>query len=167
MKLMSATAAALLLGTATLAVAQTRTESFADQFKQMQSLQSVGTYTFKPAPALNSQPTDPVGRQTFADAFAQMQAQSSSSGEWKQPVAEISTSYASADPVGREAFSDMFARMQAASSNSGEWRPPASEGAPVHATAPATFANNAGKPTLAQRIANFFHRDSGSLTQTN
>ena len=167
MKLLRATAAALLLGTATLAAAQTRADSFADQFKQMQSLQSFGTYTFKPAPALNVQPTDPVGRQTFADAFAQMQAQSSNSGEWKQPDAEVSASYASADPVGREAFSDMFSRMQAASSNSGEWRQPHSEGAPVYATAPFSSVSEAGKPTWAQRMANFFHRDGGSLTQTN
>jgi len=29
--------------------------------KQMQSPQSVGTYTFKPAPKVNSQPTNPAG----------------------------------------------------------------------------------------------------------
>jgi hypothetical protein len=67
MKLLRATLATLLLGTATLAVAQTRADSFADQFKTMQSLQSMGTYTFKPAPKVNGQPTDPVGGQPFAD----------------------------------------------------------------------------------------------------
>jgi len=63
MKLVKATAAALLAATATLAVAQTTTEqSFAEQFKNMQSLQSFGTYTFKPAPGLGTKPSHPHGQ---------------------------------------------------------------------------------------------------------
>ena len=81
MKLLRTTIAAMFLGTATLAVAQTGSESFADQFKQMQTLQSFGTYTFKPAPTVCSKPTHPMGEQSFADMFSGMQALSSNSGK--------------------------------------------------------------------------------------
>ncbi len=88
MKLFKATAVALLAATATLAVAQTTTEqSFAEQFKNMQSLQSFGTYTFKPAPSLGTKPSHPMGNQSFTDSFADMQAQSSNSGQWNHPPA--------------------------------------------------------------------------------
>jgi hypothetical protein len=143
MKLLRTTIAALLLGTATLAVVQTRAESFADQLKQMQSLQSVGTYTFKLAPKLNSQPTNPVGGQSFADTFSGMQASSSNSGQWNLPARQSASTYASqsADSVGKEPSATMFSRMQAASSNSDQWKQPASEGATADT---ATVASHRG-----------------------
>jgi hypothetical protein len=163
MKLLRATIGMLLLGAATLAVAQTRAQSFTDQFKQMQSLQSVGTYTFKPAPALSGKPTDPIGKQSFADTFSGMQAASSNSGEWDR---ENPTTLASeaADPVGREPFSTMFSRMQAEASNSDEWKRPPSEGAPAYATADtAAVASEPDHLTLTQRIARALHVGAGSL----
>jgi hypothetical protein len=134
MKLLRKTIGALLLGVATLAVAQTKEQSFADQLKQMQTLQSFGTYTFKPAPTVGNKPTHPIGSQSFADMFSDMQALSSNSGEWNR---ENVTTLAGkpADPVGRESFSTMFSRMQAESSNSDEWKRLPSEGAPAYATA--------------------------------
>ena len=149
MKLPKTATAVLLFGTATLAVAQSQTESFADQFKTMQSLQSFGTYTFKPAPTLGSKPTDSLVKESFADEFTQMQAESSNSGQWDLPAQEVAPAYAnrSSDPVGKESFPDMFARMQGASSNSGEWNQPAT--------------------TDAQRIARAFHVGEGRPSQSN
>jgi hypothetical protein len=157
MKLLRTTVAALLLGTATLAIAQTRAESFADQLKQMQTLQSFGTYTFKPAPIVGNNPMHPIGNQSFADMFSDMQALSSNSGEWNQ---ENFTTLANkpADPVGRESFSTMFSRMQAESSNSDEWKRPPSEGAPAYATADTAVIGSEPDPlTFAQRVARALH----------
>ena len=134
MKLLRKTVGALLLGIATLAVAQTKEQSFADQLKQMQTLQSFGTYTFKPAPTVGSKPTHPIGNQSFAGMFSDMQALSSNSGEWNRENVTVLASKP-ADPVGKESFSSMFSRMQAEASNSDEWKRPPSEGAPAYATA--------------------------------
>ncbi|HEY2815672.1 MAG TPA: hypothetical protein VGK44_00920 [Casimicrobiaceae bacterium] len=171
MKLSKAVTAVLLFGTATLAVAQTQTESFADQFKTMQSLQSFGTYTFKPDPTLNSKPTDPLVKESFSDAFTQLQAESSNSGQWDSPAQESASAYAnrSSDPLVGESFPDMFARMQAASSNSGEWNQPASRG--TFARGPATnapvAANDLEMSSLAQRIARAFYPAEGHPSQSN
>ena len=159
MKLFKVTTAALLLGTATIAVAQTRAESFADQFRQMQLLQAVGTYTFKPTPALNGRPTDPVRGQSFADNFAAMQASSSNSDQWN-PESERAPAYAraAADPVARGSFDGAFAEMQAASSNSDAWKLAPGDGAPAYATASTTtVAREATTPAFAQRIARALH----------
>jgi hypothetical protein len=164
MKLLRTTTAALFLGTATLAAAQTASESFADQFKQMQSLQAVGTYTFKPAPTLGSRATDPVARQSFADNFAVLQAESSNSSQWNPAGDERASTYASApaDPVAREPFADRFAEMQAISSKSDAWKFAPSEGEPAYATAGSTtVASPATMPTFVQRIARALNR-SGS-----
>jgi hypothetical protein len=170
MKLFRATAAALLFGAATLAVAQTRTESFADQFKTMQSLQSFGTYTFKPPPTVSGKATDPVVKQSFDDSFTEMQALSSSSGEWNPQARQALSGVAAvpADPVGRESFDNMFSRMQAASSNSDEWKMPASSGAPAYGTASGTAVpSETGKPSLAQRIAHALNAMRGASSPSN
>lgn len=179
MKLVKATAAALLAATATLAVAQTTTEqSFAEQFKNMQSLQSFGTYTFKPAPGLGAKPSHPMGNQSFTDSFADMQAQSSNSGQWNRPPAEGASAYANrpADPVDKESFAQMFERMQATSSNSDEWKAPASEGQPAYATsnttrtppsAPAPASTAQSAPTAIERLTPPLHAPSDRSSQSN
>jgi hypothetical protein len=157
MNLLKTTIAALLVGSATLAVAQTRSESFADQLKQMQTLQSFGTYTFKPAPTVGNKPTYPIGNQSFDDMFSDMQALSSNSGEWDR---ENVTALASppADSVGKESFSAMFSRMQAESSNSDEWKRPPGEGAPAYATADtAVIASEPDHLSFVQRVARALH----------
>ena len=162
MKLLRTAVAVLLLGAATLAVAQTTADSFAEQLKQMQMLQSFGTYTFKPAPRVGNKATHPIANQSFVDMFSDMQALSSNSGEWNR---ENATTLAGqpADPVGSESFSTMFSRMQAESSNSDEWKRPPSEGAPAYATADtAVIASEPDRLTLAQRVARAFHLGAGS-----
>jgi len=171
MKLFKATAAALLAATATLAVAQTTTEqSFAEQFKMMQSLQSFGTYTFKPAPSLGAKPSHPMGNQSFTDSFADMQAQSSNSGQWNHPPAGTAPAYANrpADPMEKESFAQMFERLQATSSNSDEWKAPASEGQPAYATAnTTTTARNARAPMAIERLTHALHAPSGRSSRSN
>ena len=164
MKLLRTTTAALLLGTAMLATAQTRSELFADQFKQMQSLQAVGTYTFKPTPTLGSKPTDPVVKQLFADNFAAMQAESSNSDQWNSAANESAPAYstAAADPVARQPFAERFAEMQAISSKSDAWKFAPSEGEPAYATAGSTtVASPATTPAFVQRIARALNGRSG------
>jgi hypothetical protein len=125
---LKAVAIAALLGTASVAAAQnaspvqTRAQSFAEQFRQMQTLNSTSPYTFKPTPALGIRPDDPVGNERFAQRFADMQA-ASSTDEFAggHTVYGDSQNMQAADPVGSEGFADRFAQMQAASSNSGEY----------------------------------------------
>ena len=117
-------ALAVLLGTATVAAAQTpsRAQTFADQLQQYQNLSSTtaGTYTFHPAPTFSIKPQDPVGNESFAQRFADMQAESSNDNDmWQETQPTFSAK--AADPLGKQNFAQEFAQMQAASSNSGEW----------------------------------------------
>ncbi|HVO87915.1 MAG TPA: hypothetical protein VMV45_05185 [Casimicrobiaceae bacterium] len=116
-------ALAILLGTTTIAAAQTstRAQAFADQLKQMQALSAQSdTYVFHPAPVLHRNGDDPVARQSFGNRFADLQAESSNSAEWT-PGQEPTLTAAANDPARGESFASKFAQMQAASSNSGEW----------------------------------------------
>ena len=115
-------ALALMLGAATVASAQTasRAPTFAGQLQQYQNLSSsaAGTYTFHPAPVLSTRPQDLVGRPSFGDTIAALQAASSNSGRFEPgPV----LSARAADPIGSATFAERFARLQAASSNSGQF----------------------------------------------
>ena len=161
MSMLKASIAALFVGVATTSVAQTTAQSFADQFRTMQSLQSFGMYTFKPAPTFSSRPNDPVVRESFADAFGEMQAEASNSAQWSPSSAPGVTTYARgpADEVGRESFTDMFARMQAASSNSGEWN--------LRSTRETIGAGETGAPSFAQRFARGLHEFGTGPTRSN
>ena len=137
-------ALAVLLGTATVAAAQSpsqvptfgavaaadstaaqtpsRAQTFADQLQQYQNLSSTtaGTYTFHPAPRLSNRPQDPVGNESFAQRFADMQAESSNDNDmWQETQPTFSAK--AADPVGKQNFAQEFAEMQALSSKSGQW----------------------------------------------
>jgi|SRR5947199_7529260 len=81
-----------------------------------------------------------MGNQSFTDSFADMQPQSSNSGQWNHPPAEAVSAYANrpADRVDKESFAQMFERVQATSSNSDEWKAPASESQPAYAAASTT-----------------------------
>jgi hypothetical protein len=152
---------AVLIGAATLASAQTQSsaQAFADQFKQMQSLQSVGTYTFKPAPTLRSRSDDPVQGQSFSDEFAQMQSLQDTGTNTFKPAPVLSAR--AADPVGGESFADSFARMQAESSNSGEYKLPPGRDTPVYATVDSVnVAKPATKPSTQEPVASL--RNGGS-----
>src|SRR4051812_48983849 len=68
-------AGTLLVGTATLAAAQTptRAQTFASQIAQMQALAGTSTYTFHTPPVLSAQAADPVGKEPFSQKFAELQ----------------------------------------------------------------------------------------------
>ncbi len=148
------TIGALLVGTATLASAQTQSQaqSFADQFRQMQSLQSFGTYTFKPAPVLKSTADNPIVSRSFGDTFAQMQAQEDTGTYTFEPAPVLSAR--AADSVVGESFAETFARMQAASSNSGEFKLPAGPDTPAFATTDSVIvAKPVSKPSTVEPVA--------------
>jgi len=155
---------AVLIGAATLASAQTqsRAQAFADQFKQMQSLQDTGTYTFKASPMLKNAPDDPVQAQSFADRFAQLQSLQDT-GTYTFKAAPVLNAQA-ADPVGRESFADTFARMQAESSNSGEYKLPPSYSTPAFATTDrVNVASPASVPTTPEPLASLRNSSASSM----
>jgi hypothetical protein len=114
-------ALAVLLGSATVAAAQSPIEAqtFASQLQQYQALSGIGTYTFHAAPTFSNTPQDPVGNESSAQRFADMQAASSNSSDWQETQPTLTAK--AADPEGKEPFAQRFHEMQAASSNSGEW----------------------------------------------
>ena len=116
-----AVAFALLIGTGTVAAAQTSrsAKTFDNEIQYWQGLSGTGTYTFHAAPTFAGQAQDPVGKESFPNRFADMQAASSNSGEWQETPPTF-TAIAS-DPESKEPFALRFAELQAASSNSGEW----------------------------------------------
>ena len=115
-------ALAVLLGTATIAAAQSPDEAqtFANQLQQYEALSGTGTYTFHAAPKFSNTPQDPIGKESFSQRFADMQAESSNNSDmWQETAPTLSAK--AADPEPKEPFAQRFAEMQAASSNSGEW----------------------------------------------
>jgi hypothetical protein len=119
---LKAVALAVLLGTATVAAAQSpgEAQTFGDQVQYWQGLSGTGTYTFHAAPKFSNTPQDPVGNESFARRFADMQAASSNDSDMYQETQPTFSAKAS-DPEPKEPFAQRFAEMQAASSNSGEW----------------------------------------------
>jgi hypothetical protein len=113
-------AVALMLGSATVATAQTQTraQTFADQFQQMQALASTSPYAFDAPPVFDTRSADPVGNASSAERFAEMQAESSNSSAF-EPAPILAAQ--AADPASRESFAERFAEMQAESSNSGQF----------------------------------------------
>ena len=137
-------ALALGLSVATAVAAQSpgQAQTFANQIQQWEALAGTGTYTFHTPPTLGNKAQDPVGKESFSQRFADMQAESSNDNDRWQETQPTLTAKA-ADPEGKEPFAQRFSEMQAASSNSGEWA--------FHpgANVPADEANStlvAGKP---------------------
>ena len=128
-------ALSVLISTATVATAQdsSRAQTFANQLQQFQNLSSTtaGTYTFHPAPRFSNKPQDPVGNESSANRFADMQAAASNDSAMYQESAPTFSAEAS-DPEPKESFARQFAEMQAASSNSGEWAFHPGANAPAH-----------------------------------
>jgi hypothetical protein len=119
---LKAVALAVLLGTATVAAAQSpgQAQTFASQLQQYQALSGTGTYTFGATPTLNNKAQDPVGNESFTQRFADLQAAASNdSGMYQETQPTLSAK--ASDPEAKEPFAQRFAEMQAASSNSGEW----------------------------------------------
>jgi hypothetical protein len=118
---LKAVALAVLLGSATVAAAQSPSEAqtFNSQLQQYQALSGTGTYTFYAAPKFSNTPQDPIGNESFSQRFEDMQAASSNSSDWQETQPTLTAK--AADPEGKEPFAQRFAEMQAASSDSGEW----------------------------------------------
>lgn len=119
---MKVVALAILLGTATVAAAQSTStpRTFANEIQYWQGLSGTGTYTFHSSPTFSRTPQDPIGNESFTQRFDDMQAASSNDSDMYQETAPTFSAKA-ADPEPKESFSQRFAEMQAASSNSGEW----------------------------------------------
>lgn len=116
------TGLALMLGVSTAVSAQTISpaQAFASRLQQYQNLSasSGSTYAFHPAPMLTSEGHDPVGNQSFAQRFADLQATSSNDSDAFQQT-RPTFSALGADPEPKESFAQRFAELQADSSNSG------------------------------------------------
>ena len=149
-------AAGLLVATATLAVAQTPAESFADRFKVMQSYSGTGP-AYHPAPPSSNHADDPVTGLTES----QMQALSNEDPEWQANVAPVHANnegptFAQTNPNGLS-----FEYYEAASSNSNAFKLPAEAGAPAYATAPAGGIGGSHAQNAASTHASTTSRVSG------
>src|SRR5712672_92840 len=104
------TLAALVIGSTTLAVAQTPAQKFADQFRVWQSYTGGAPYALS-APKFGNEPQDPTTGLTTAD----MQALSSGAPAWRQTQPPVSSgpTFAQTNPDGLP-----FDYYQAAASNS-------------------------------------------------
>jgi hypothetical protein len=121
---------ALALGTVPPAFAHQspREQAFAEYMKQNLALALNSVSGFKAnvlgtKPDLKNEPDDPVDGRSFSDAFAEMQADSSNSGDFSMSAPVFTA--AAADPARNESFYDTFTRMQATSSSSGQFKFPA------------------------------------------
>src|SRR5437868_5542927 len=111
-------ALSVLLGTATVAAAQDpstptpgRAQTFADQIQYWQGLSGIGTYTFHSPPRFSNKPQDPVGNESSAQRFADMQAESSNDSDmWQETQPTLSAK--AADPEPKESFGNDFTRCR-------------------------------------------------------
>jgi hypothetical protein len=78
--------ASLLVGSATLAAAQSPAESFADRYRQFQAVSSQGP-AYRPAPTFSNTPSGSRPRLSFA----QMQALSSDAPAWQRSDTNTTT----------------------------------------------------------------------------
>ena len=88
---LKSTITAVLLGTATLAVAQSPSESFADTIRQFQALSGAGP-AFKPQPTFSNEPKAPAPRLSTRE----FQAMSSDSVAFKLPAGSDTSAFAKA-----------------------------------------------------------------------
>ena len=106
--LLKTTVASLLLGSATLALAQSPAESFIDRYRQFQAVSSQGP-AYHPAPTFSNTPAGPRPRLSIA----QFQAFSSDAPAWQRndtntttyALAPGATSQAAAPTPGKPATS--------------------------------------------------------------
>jgi hypothetical protein len=146
--------AILLGGTASLAVAQSPKESFADTFATMQGLSSNSSNWQQDKPVFNKSPRERSAGYSLRD----MQALSSDSPVWQIDQGKVQfdrgPTFAQTHPHGLS-----FSVYQAYASNSGEFAlPPNADMPSIAATGTANVAGDTAKPTLIERIASFLHR---------
>ena len=144
--------AILFGGTASLAVAQSPKESFADMFAAMQEASSNSSNWQRDKPVFSTAPREPGAAYSIRD----MQALSSDSPVWQIDQGKVefdrSPSFAKTHPHGLS-----FSEYQAYASNSGEFARPANADVSSIAAATGTVnvAGDAAKATLSERIASF------------
>src|SRR6266550_3885042 len=151
--------AILLGGTASLAVAQSPKESFADMFASMQAASSNSSNWQRDKPVFSKAPREP----SAGFSIREMQALASDSPGWQIDQGKVEfdrgPTFAQTHPHGLS-----FAQYQAYASNSGEFAlAPGADMSSIAATGTVNMAG--GKPTLGERIATFLHR--GSATSAN
>ncbi len=146
--------AILLGGTASLAVAQSPKESFADMFATMQAESSNSSNWQRDKPVFSKAPRELAAGYSTRD----MQALSSDSPVWQIDQGKVefdrSPSFAKTHPHGLS-----FSEYQAYASNSGEFAlPPNADTSSFAATGTVNVGGDTAKPTLRDRIAGFLRR---------
>jgi len=146
--------AILFGGTASLAIAQSPKESFADTFATMQSLSSNSTNWQREKPVFSKAPTE----LSAGFSLREMQALSSDSPVWQIDHGKVQLdhrlTFAQTHPHGLS-----FSQYQAYASNSGEFELGSNvDMATIAATATVGATDDTTKPKLGERFANFLHR---------
>lgn len=146
--------AILLGGVASLSVAQSPKESFADSFATMQELSSNSSNWQRDKPVFSRAPRQPSAAVSFGD----YQALSSNSSQWQldQGVITIDNgpTFAKTHPHGLS-----FSEYQAYASNSDEFAlPPNADTSSFAATGTVNVARDNAKPTPGEPIAGLLRR---------
>ena len=146
--------AILLGGAASLSVAQSPKESFADMFAAMQAASSNSSNWQRDKPVFSKAPRQPSAALSLRD----YEALSSNSSQWQldQGVITIDKgpTFAKTNPHGLS-----FSQYQAYASNSDEFALPSNaDTSSFAATGTVNVARDNAKPTLGERIAGFWRR---------
>ena len=146
--------AILLGGGASLSVAQSPKESFADSFATMQELSSNSSNWQRDKPAFSKAPRQPSAAVSLRD----YQALSSNSSQWQldQGVITIDKgpTFAKTHPHGLS-----FSEYQAYAANSDQFAlPPNADTSSFAATGTVNMARDNAKPTLNERMTGFLRR---------
>ena len=141
-------------GTASLAVAQSPKESFADTFASMQAASSNSSNWQRDKPVFSKAPREP----SAGFSIREMQALSSDSPGWQIDQGKVEfdrgPTFAQTHPHGLS-----FSEYQAYASNSDEFAlPPNADTSSFAATGTVNMARDNAKPTLSERIAGFLRR---------
>jgi hypothetical protein len=154
--------ATVMAGAASLALAQTPKESFAETFARMQAESSNSSHYQPTTPSSSSQAADP----TTGLKERELQALSSESPGWQldnRITVDHGPTFAQTHPHGIP-----FAEYQAESSNGGEFKQPGETATTSLAGADTgTTTGSAAKPTLRQRFASLFHRTTATQPPGN
>lgn len=155
--------AILFGGTASLAVAQSPKESFADVFASMQAASSNSSNWQRDKPVFSKGPTNP----TAALSIREMQALSSDSPGWQIDHGKVEfdhgPTFAQTHPHGLS-----FSQYQAYASNSGEFAlPPNADTSSIAATGTVNVTGDTAKQTLRERSASFAFPASSSRSRSS
>ena len=150
--------AVLFGGAASLAVAQSPKESFADSFATMQELSSNSSNWQRDKPVVSKAARQPSAGLSLSD----YQALSSNSSQWQLDQGVITVdkgpTFAKTHPHGLS-----FSEYQAYASNSNEFAlPPNADTSSFAATGTVNVARDNAKPTLNERMTGFLRRSGAT-----